>query len=173
MGPDGDLYKIVLVLHLMAAIVGFGGFMYSGALGAHAAARRNSAGAAVADANFKMVTGFSEWPIYAVPVLGIILLLMSDDVWKFSQAWISLSLLVYIAFVGVLHGVHLPALRRMNSLLGDLPGSESPTPEVATSGAPPQAAELDHLGRKLGVIGGVLNLLIVLAVILMVFKPGV
>lgn len=169
MGPDGDLYKIVLVLHLMAAIVGFGGFMYSGVIGAHAAARRNSAGAAVAEANFKMLTGVAEWPIYAVPVLGIILLLMSEDVWRFSQAWISLTLLVYVAFLGVLHGAHLPTLRRMNTLMGELAAG----PEGASSGAPPQAAELDRLGRKIGVVGGVLNLLIVVAVALMVFKPGV
>jgi len=45
----------------------------------------------------------SEWLIYAVPVTGLLLVLVSEDRWQFSQAWISLSFLLYIAAVGVMH----------------------------------------------------------------------
>lgn len=168
MGYDGDLYRIVLVLHIMAAIVGFGGIAFSGAVGAHAAARRDASGAAVGSANYKLLTGFAEWPVYAVPVLGIVLILMSDDVFKFSQTWISATFVVYVAFLGVLHGAHLPTVRRMNELLASLAaGSTAPG-----GGPPPEATELDGLGRKAAVTGGCMNLLLVLAVVLMVFKPG-
>lgn len=166
MGIDGDLYRIVLVLHIMAAIVGFGSLVFSGVVGASAASRRDASGAAVAESNYKVLTGFAEWPMYAVPVLGIVLVLMSDDIFKFSQAWVSITFVVYIAFLGILHGAHLPTVRRMNVLMAEI-AAGSPS-----GGVPPQAAELDRLGRKAGAVGAALNVLIVLAVVLMVFKPG-
>ncbi len=33
-------------------------------------------------------------------------------------------------------------------------------------------AELDNLGKKAGMVGGAMNLITVLIVVLMVFKPG-
>ncbi len=119
MGPDSGVYKVVLVLHLMAAIVGFGGMVVTGFFGAMAAARRGREGAAIGEAVDKGYK-FAEWPIYAVPVLGIVLVLMSEDVFTFSQAWISMSLLLYIVAIGLLHGLHLPTVRRINALLKEL-----------------------------------------------------
>ncbi len=168
MGPDSGVYKVVLVLHLMAAIVGFGGLALNGFYGALAAARRNRDGAAIGVAVDKGYA-FSEWPIYAVPVLGIVLVLMSEDVFAFSQMWISLSLFLYIVAIGVLHGLHLPTVRRINRLLAEL---ADVGPGAAGGGAPPQVAELDRLGARAGAVGGVLNLLAVVIVVLMVFKPG-
>ena len=135
-------------------------------------ARRGREGAAIGEAVDKGYK-FAEWPIYAVPVLGILLVLLSDDVFKFSQVWISLSFLLYIVAIGLLHGVHLPTVRRINALLKELAGTgHGGRPDAGEGGPPPQVAELDQLGAKAGVVGGILNLLTVVILFLMVFKPG-
>ena len=121
MGPDSDAYKVVLVLHLMTAIIGFGGVVVTGYFGAMAAARKGREGAAIGEVVDKAYK-FSEWFIYAVPVLGIILVLMSEDVFAFSQAWVSLSFLLYIVAIGLFHGLHLPTVRRINAILEETAG---------------------------------------------------
>ena len=171
MGTDSGAYKVVLVLHLMSAIVGFGGMAVNGYYGAHAASRRGREGAAVGEAVHRGYS-FSEWFVYAVPIFGIVLILLSDDLFKFSQLWISLSFVLYIAFMGVLHGVQLPTVRRINVLLAEMASGGAGATGEGGSGAPPQVAELDELGAKAGVFGGILNLLGVVVVCLMVFKPG-
>jgi len=160
MGPDSTAYKVVLVLHLVAAIVGFGGVVVSGYFGAMAAARRGPQGAAIGEVVGKGYS-FSEWFIYAVPVLGIVLVLLSEDVFSFSQAWVSASLGLYVVAIGLLHGLHLPTVRRINALL-----------EESSGGSQAQAKELDRLGAKAGAVGGLLNLITVAIIVLMVFKPG-
>lgn len=160
MGPDSDAYKVVLVLHLLTAIVGFGGVVVTGYFGAMAAARKGREGAAIGEVVEKGYS-FSEWFIYAVPVLGIVLVLLSEDVFTFSQAWVSLSLLLYVVAIGLYHGLHRPTVRRITAILRETAG-----------GSQAQAPELDKLGRKAGMVGGVLNLLTVAIVVVMVFKPG-
>jgi uncharacterized membrane protein len=160
MGPDSDAYKVVLVLHLLAVIIGFGGVVVTGYFGALAARRRDAGGAAIGEVVDKGYT-FSEWFIYAVPVLGIVLVLMSEDVFAFSQAWVSLSFLLYIVAIGLFHGLHRPTVRRINAILQETAG-----------GSQESAAELDALGKKAGMAGGILNLITVVIVVLMVFKPG-
>lgn len=163
---DSVAYKIVLVLHLATAIVGFGGMAVTGYLGALAAARGAREGAAIGEAVGKGYT-FSEWPVYAVPILGIILVLLSEDVFTFSQLWITLSFLLYILAIGLLHGLHLPTVRRINALLAEIAASPP-----SGAGAPPEAAELDRMGARAGAVGGALNLLTLAVLVLMVFKPG-
>ena len=102
-------------------------------------------------------------------MLGIVLVLMSEDVFAFSQAWISLSFLLYIVAIGLLHGLHLPTVRRINALLKELAAG---TGAAGGGGEPAQVAELDNLGKKAGMVGGAMNLITVLIVVLMVFKPG-
>ncbi len=91
--PDTAIYEFFLVLHLVTVIAGFGSIALDGAF-------RGAAPSAGADG-----PSLSEWLIYAVPITGILLVLVSEDRWQFSQAWISLSFLLYIAAVGVMHAV--------------------------------------------------------------------
>jgi hypothetical protein len=39
-------------------------------------------------------------------------------------------------------------------------------------GPPPQAAEMEQLGKRIAPVGAALNLLVIVIVALMVFKPG-
>ncbi|HUQ62145.1 MAG TPA: DUF2269 family protein [Acidimicrobiales bacterium] len=166
---DSDAYRLFLVLHLLTAIVGFGGVVAMGIFGARAARQGGAEGAAVF--NYILGSRWAEWVIYSVPVFGIIAVLLSDDAWKFSQTWVSLSFVLFIVAVGVLHGLHLPNLKRMNVLLGELASGAVIAPEGG--GRPSQATELANRGQKAGIFGGILNLTLVVIVVLMVWKPGV
>lgn len=162
-------YRFFLLLHILAAIVGFGGLVAAGIFGARAATRGGREGASVFD--YVVTARWAEWVVYAVPVLGIILVLLSNDIFKFSQVWVSLAFVLFIVYVGVFHGLHLPNLKRMNVLMKELAGGGAGTPAPG-AGHPPQATELASRGQKAGVFGGILNLTLIVILILMVWKPG-
>ena len=170
-GSGSGAYKLVLVLHLVAAIVGFGGTTIAGIYGAKAAARRDRVGVAIAETTYDVTQNWASWFVYAVPILGIVLIFLSEDVWDFSQAWISMSFLLYIVALGILHAAHLPNIRRLNALGAELVAGGPPAGDTG-GGPPPQVAELERRGRLAGVLGAVLNLIWVVIVFLMVWKPG-
>ena len=169
MGTNSGIYKFVFVLHLLAVIIGFGSVFLAGVFGAKAKARGGREGVAIGEVTYEVGKHWSEWFIYAVPIFGILLVLLSDDEIKFSEAWISWSLLLYLVGLGITHAVHLPNVRRINELSSEL---VSGAPPEAGSGPPPQVAELEARGKRAAAVGAVLNLLLVAVVFLMVWQPG-
>jgi hypothetical protein len=186
MGVGGGAYDTVLVLHIMCAIVGFGGVFLNGIYGAEAKRRRGQEGLAVFEAT-ERVGRVAEMFILAVPVFGIALILMSHSRWTFAQAWVIASLTIYAAALVVSFGLHLPNLRRMGRLMhelvalaeappaiagGAVPADDPQAAAAAAGGPPPQAVALERCGRFAGIYGGSLNLAVVAMLILMVWKPG-
>lgn len=164
-----ETYKLVLVLHLLSVIIGFGSVFLLGVYGVKAKNRGGRDALAIAQTNYEVTTQWSEWFIYAVPVTGIVLILVSDDLWKFSQTWISISFLLYIVALGIVHAAHLPNIRKMNALMADMVAGGPP----AGGGPPPQVSELEQRGQRAAILGGILNLIVVVVVVLMVWKPGI
>ncbi|MBA3267444.1 MAG: DUF2269 family protein, partial [Acidimicrobiia bacterium] len=144
-GLNSGIYKLLLVLHILAAIIGFGSVFLAGVFASKAQARGGREGLAVTEVLVDVAEHWSEWFIYAVPLLGISLILVSDDAWKFSQTWISMSFLLYIIALGLSHGVHFPNLKRMNALGAELVAGG---PAPAGGGPPPQVAELEARGKR-------------------------
>lgn len=172
MGRGSTGYDVVLVLHILTVIVGFGTVALNGVRGADAKARPGPGGLAIGESSFR-VSNIAEKFIYAVPVLGIGLVFMSDDAWSFEQTWVWLSILLYVIGIGVSHGVLIPAEKRMNALAAELVAAGPPPAGAAAGGPPPQVVEMEGLEKKLAAAGTFLNVLMVVVVILMVFKPGV
>lgn len=90
--------------------------------------------------------------IYAIAVIvagiiGIGLISMSDDIIGWGDTWVWLSLLIWVAMNGVLHGAMLPA-------------------ERAVAGGDSTAM------KKIETVGPVLTLMVLALVYLMVLKPG-
>ena len=156
MGVDGDLYKLVLVLHILSAIIGFGGMFIAGFYGDESRRLPGGEGLVVAKATMKVSGQVPTIAVCAVPVFGILLVLMSDDLWKFSQAWISLSFLLYIVLMGLATGLQVPTLRKL----------------VALRAAGGNATEVEALGKRAAAIGAVVNVLWIITLAIMVFKPG-
>ena len=170
MGIGSAAYKIVLIVHIIAVIVGFGGVMLNGIYGAEAKKRKGPGGAAIGEANLA-VTKIAEKVIVTVPVWGILLVILSDGVWEFSQAWVGAALVLFILTMGFATGVQLKNQKRMSALASEM--AAGGPPPAGASGPPPQVAEMEALEKKLGMGGAFLSLMIVVLLYLMVFKPGV
>lgn len=175
---DSDGYKIVLILHILTVVVGIGAVMLNGLYGAQAKARKGPEGLAIAEANFK-VSMVAEKVIYLIPVFGIALVFMSKtdgvQVFDWDQTWIWLSIVLYVVALGISHGVVTPTAKRMLALMRELNAMGPPPeggPPAGAGGPPPQVVELESLGKKIGAGGMALNLLTVVLIFLMVWKPG-
>ncbi len=164
---NSGLYKTLLVLHILTAIVGLGAVMLNGIYAAQAQKRQGPGGRAVSEANFAVST-IGEYFIYAIPIFGILLVLASDKAWKFSQTWIWLALVLYVIAIGLAHGVLIPGHKRTNALLAEMEQAQPPV-----GGPPPQAAELEAIGKKMAAAGTTLDIFVVVFLVLMVWKPGV
>ena len=158
MGVDTDLYNLVLVLHILAVIVGFGPMFIAGFYGEEAKRRPGREGLAVAETTLKVTGKVPTVAVCAVPILGILLILLSDDAWKFSAPWVSLSFLLYIVLMGLATAVQVPAIQKMVALRSGADGAQS--------------GEMQALGKKAATVGAVVNVLWVIILFLMVFKPG-
>ena len=146
---DGEIYRLVLLLHIAAVIVGFGGIALNGVYGSQARQRGGSEGAAIGEANRAATRGASSL-IYLVPLFGIALVLLSDGTWGFDQPWISLSFVLYLVAAGLLGAVVVPSQRRIGSGDGDL----------------------ERLHGKVAQATAAINLLAVALLALMIWKPG-
>ena len=136
-----DAYNLFLLLHIVAAVVAFGPAVRHAVEGGRSAAGDGAA----SDVQYTRL--FSLGGLAAVFVTGIIMILLSDEVIEFSDAWISLSFLVWIAIGGVLSALVLKGQRMV--------------------------AAGDGEGRRKVVLGSqITTLLVVVAVYLMVYKPG-
>jgi uncharacterized membrane protein len=163
-GNDDTIYGIVLFLHILAVIVGFGPTFVYPVYSAMAKKRPGPEGLAINQVTLDIAHRF-EWAIYLVPIFGIILVPLSDGGAEFSfgDPWISASFLAYLVALGISLGLHQPNLRALVGLQGQI-GPGGPTPE--------QGRELEERGKKAGMFGGILHLLLVVILWLMIFKPG-
>jgi uncharacterized membrane protein len=163
---QSDIYKIVLVAHILVAIIGFGAVFLNGVYANEMKRRKGPDALAIYEANWK-VTKIGEYFIYAVPILGIALVGMSDKQFEFSQTWVWLALALYVVALGLSHALLLPAVKRIGVLMREMLAAGPPV-----GGPPPQAAEVEVLGKRAAAVGATLNLLLIVILGLMVFKPG-
>jgi Predicted integral membrane protein (DUF2269) len=160
------LYKTLLVLHILTAIVGLGAVMLNGIYAAQAQKRPGPGGRAVSEANFAVST-IGEYFIYAIPIFGIALVLASDKQWKFSQTWIWLALLIYVTAMAISHAILIPGHKKINALLLEMEQVAPPA-----GGPPPQVAQVQAIGKRMAAAGATLNVFVVVFLVLMIWKPG-
>ncbi len=70
-GLESDLYRVLILLHIIVAILGFGGVLWNGVYAFHSMKRPGPQGRAISEANFS-VSALAEYAIYAVPVTGVL-----------------------------------------------------------------------------------------------------
>ena len=152
---DFDLYLLLKIVHIVTVVVGIGTVSLNGIYAAKAKAAGPNGGAAIGRANLE-VTLVAEYFIYAIPVTGILMMVV-EDYWEWSQTWVWLSIVLYVAALGISHAVMVPSGRRMNELMA----------------AGPPNAESEALEKKLAGGGTALDLIAVAIIVLMVWKPGI
>ena len=170
---NGGIYRALLVGHIMMVIIGFGAVFLGGVYGNLAKKRQGREGQAIAEAAYHVAGEVGEKFIMAVPVFGVLLVLASHKAAKFSQTWVWLALILFAIAFGVAQAVHMPNLRRMNALMGELNAMQpAPAGPGAMAGPPPQVLELLARGKQAAIVGAFLNVMVIVLVVLMVWKPG-
>ena len=129
---QSDIYKVVLVAHILCAIIGFGGVTLNGVYGAQMRGRAARESAPIAQAVLRVST-VAEYFIYAVFLLGLALVPLGHNVFDFGQTWIWLSIVLFIAGLGISHGALRPRVKRMTALLTE----QAATPAGADPRSPP------------------------------------
>lgn len=129
-------YRIVLLIHIASVVLAFGPNFVGPIL------RRNGA----TNLGMTKMSRAVQLPSIAITFLsGILLVVLSDEVWSFEKPWISTAFLVTIA-VGVLLFLLAGAYER---------------------------AETDKSAEKLvGMYSGIMHLLLVVGLVMMIWKPG-
>jgi len=139
--------RFVLLLHIVAVLVAFSPAIVNALTGPRLMKEDEAAGrrfAGVSAANTRRV----HLPaLLAVGVLGFALVGISGDEYKFSQPWVYISILLWLAIGGIIGGLITPGERRIAA--GD---------RVAES--------------RVAAAGGVASLLLLVVLFLMVLKPG-
>jgi uncharacterized membrane protein len=163
LGTQGSMFRFLLLLHILCASVGFGALALGG-LQRSRARRRDSDVELQELEDYAAVGKVGEYLIYAVLVLGLLAAVTSQSEWQLNQSWLSLSMLLYLIELGLLHGVvhraereYQVLLRRFNSGSGD---------------QTVQVAQLDHLETRIRWGWGGFDVLFVVILYLMVFTPG-
>jgi uncharacterized membrane protein len=161
MGTASLLYRIVLLLHIAASIVAFGGLIANGVFNARAFNGPAGEGGVILDAT-RTVSKLAEYALYAILPLGIVLIAVSDDAFGFGDPWVSASFVVWFGVVGVIHGLVRPAVRTM----AERTQAVGSTDRLATDD------EAIAASRKLMIGETLTQILLAAALILMIWKPG-
>jgi len=168
MGIGSATYKVLFLLHIFSAIVGFGALLLNKFYADEAKKRRGREGLAIVEAN-QRVSHIGEMFIYAVPLFGFGLIGVSDGVYKFSQTWVVLSMVLYALALTVALTVMKPTVKSQISLMKELGAGPPPT---GSGGPPPQLAQLEKNGKKLAIGGAYNTISLVVIIALMTWKPG-
>lgn len=158
---SSNLYRFFLLLHILSAVVGFGGVIAHGMYNAKAF-RSRAAEALVTLRTTASVTNIAHYGIYATLVFGMILIPQSDGFISFGDMWISMSFLVWIILVGLAHGLVRPAVKTLTQRAEAISGDTV----LAND------AEAGEAAKKLALGEGLTQLLLAVALYLMIFKPG-
>jgi len=155
-----DFYAIVLFLHIVAAIVAFGVTFAYPVIDRVVRTRDMRSLPTYHEAQIQVSRKIVTPAAILVMIAGIY---MATDRWSdLSSGWWSGAFAIVIVLLGIEHAVLIPNARRLRDRAAlDVQGA---------GGA--LSAEYDALARQRSIFVGVASLLVVVAVFLMVVKPG-
>ncbi len=157
--PTGAVYTILLMLHVLCALVGFGTMVMTGAQAARARRGPSAPAAAAVLRYFRPGVNWAGRALYGVPVFGFSLIATSNGAFSSGDGFVVVGLTVWIAATLLAEVVVWPGERRIQAEL---------THGWTEGGATPV---LDRDCRQVAAAAVVLALLFVLATVLMIGKP--
>jgi uncharacterized membrane protein len=155
---DAD-YKIALFLHVLAVVLAFGPtFGY---------ALFFSVAPTYPRATPAILTGIQRCDRYLVNpgmivllIAGIYLLVASDDAWETSDAFVSAGFLAIIVLFALQHAFFQPQVRRAKEMAErDLKAGDT------------LSDEFEAVGQRIGQVGGLAGIIVVVAIFFMTYKP--
>jgi uncharacterized membrane protein len=157
------IYTVSIFIHVTAVVVGFGA-TFAEAIMFPVAMK---AGTQHLPYLHKLQLAINRY--MATPALVVVLLTGLYQVgkgdWSFGDVWISASFLIVLVIGGLLGGYFIPADRRLAALAEE---------ELAAGGGGPVTMSESYLAqaRREGQIGALVGFLLVVAIFLMITKPG-
>jgi uncharacterized membrane protein len=156
-------YELSLFVHISAVMVGFGA-TFAESLAFPVAMKLNPRHLPYVH---RLQLAINQY--LATPALVIVLITGVYQVeeldWDFGSAWVSGSFLIVIVIGGLLGGYFIPADRR----LGPMVEAEI---EAAGDGEVTLSDTYQRQARMEGIVGTITGILLIVAVYLMVVKPG-
>ena len=115
----GAAYDLVLLLHVLSALAGFGAVAVAGV---HALLLRRPGppGEAVVR-YYRPGVNWAGRILFVVPVLGLTLVAMSRGAWSFSDGWLMAGLMLWVVAAFGAELVLWPAERRLQDLVAEDP----------------------------------------------------
>ncbi len=148
-------YQAVLVVHLIGAVVGFGGSALGTVMLRRAWAEGPDAAAAVRRAFEFASNRITDVAAYLAGIAGVMAVIIGP--WDFRQDWVTIAFVLYFAWAAIAHG----ALRPTGAKLAE-----------AMDAGPERAADAERLRRRAELWAMASNLVIVAAIAVMVTKPS-
>lgn len=162
--PAVTLYEFSVFIHVTAVVIGFGA-TFAEAIMFPVAMRLDARHLPYVH---QLQLAINRY--LATPALVIVLITglyqVSEGNWSFGDLWISGTFAILIVIGGLLGGYFVPADRRLGAMV---------TRELEAAGGGPVtlSAEYRRGARNEGIAGTVVGVLLVIAIFLMVVKPGV
>ena len=123
----GTAFDILVLLHVLCVIGGFGAVAYSGLYTSLASRQPDGGTSAVLEVN-RLISGLAEMLIYAALLFGIGAVAASHSTIKFSSPWVSAAFGVYLVDIALLHAwirpsqrMYAGAVRRLEAPTGSYP----------------------------------------------------
>jgi len=159
-----SLYDVSVFVHVSAVVVGFG------ATFALALAFPLAMNVHPSHLPFVHRLSLAINQRFATPALAVILLTgiyqTADGDWGFGKPWISGTFLIVIVLGGLTGAYFIPTDRKLGALAVKELAAAGPDGEVTLS------ADYQRQAQREGGIGALAGLLVIVAVFLMVVKPG-
>ncbi len=152
-------YKIALFLHILAVVLAFGPTFGYGILFSVLPSYPRSAPALLA--GIQRIDRYLVTPGMVVVLLaGIYLIIGSDDAWDGSEAFITVGFVAIIALFGLQHGFFRPQTAKAKELAErDLKSGDT------------LSDEFEEVSRRLGAVGPIAGLIVVVTIFFMSYKP--
>jgi predicted integral membrane protein DUF2269 len=155
---SGD-YKIALFLHILAVVLAFGPTFGYGILFSVLPNYPRATPALLA--GIQRIDRYLVTPGMVVVLLaGIYLIVASDDAWDGSEAFITVGFVAIIALFGLQHGFFRPQTARAKELAErDLKAGDT------------LSEEFEEISQRLGTVGPIAGLIVVVTIFFMSYKP--
>jgi uncharacterized membrane protein len=152
-------YKIALFLHILAVVLAFGPTFGYGILFSVLPSHPRAAPALLA--GIQRIDRYLVTPGMVVVLLaGIYLIVAGDDAWSGSEAFITVGFVAILALFGLQHGFFRPQTARAKELAErDLKAGDT------------LGEEFEEVSRRLGTVGPVAGLIVVVTIFFMSYKP--
>jgi uncharacterized membrane protein len=152
-------YKIALFLHVLAVVLAFGP-TFGYALFFSVAPQYPRATPAILSGVQRCDRYLVNPGMIVLLLAGIFLLISSDSAWEASDAFVSVGFVAIIVLFGLQHAFFQPQVRKAKELAErDLQAGDTLSPEF------------EALSQRIGRVGSLAGLIVVIAIFFMTYKP--